>query len=406
MNSNNSLPINNMLSMTQQPVKPSLFKNPDGSFKNPEGLQSVFVKIYALLFGIAFAFILIHFIVSIIDVLKYIIRSARQKGKLSDNGKIFNKDSNEHKLLHYTKYIRDGEPYNIYLQQVFVDFMYVCVSLFIIALAFQIGVTTTFILINKFKGLDSSSIKFALPTSLIASIVVVSIFAYILSRIYDIKFVKDVRKLFLRNQSNIDEINNYIYNNMTTNQDFLDALLNNDKPKQYEILNKQNTYYGLSRMLFTLSLYEHFTAIKQTSEEYNDIREIFTIDQIKLRSIKPIDYLYYNENINIKNYYHSIKNNIKPIAITSNNVINESKEYTLNIQLDNRLAVLNNKLLTLNKISKSRSNLLTYLLVLLVLGLFMVISFSIIYFKDVAKFIKIIKDVLSKKTQQAKSSTN
>lgn len=368
-------------------------------YQNPEGLQSVFVKIYTLLFGLAFAFLLMHFMFSVVDIFKYIFRNIRQKNKLSGNGKVFNKDSNEHKLLHYTKYKRDGEPYNIYLRQIFVDFMYVFVSLFITALSFQIGITTAFILMNKFNGVETDNIKFALPVSLIASIVVIAIFAYILSRIYDIKFVKDIRQSLTRNQDIIDEINNYIYNNMTSNQDFLEALLDNDKFKQYEILNKQTTYYGLRKMIFTISLYEHLSSITNTSEEYENIRKIFTIDQITLRSIKPVDYLYFNENIYIKNYYNSLKKNIRPDVLTVNNQIDNNREYTFNIQLDSKLATLNNKLLALNKISKSNSKLLTYLLIILILGFLMVITFSIIYYKPVFDFIKNIKKVFSKKDQ-------
>lgn len=360
-----------------------------------EGLQAVFKVIYTLLVIIGATLIIIHWITIVIDVIKYSYRSSVQKSKLSNNPNLLNKDTIEYKLLHYTKNIKEDEPYNIFLRQKFVNYMYVIVSIFFIIMAFQIAFILSIWLFALINNSGKPDIKFILPIKHIFVIILILLTAIVFSKIYKTKFLKKIQKSFIDTKESIEEINNYIYNNITTNTEFLDALHSNDKLKIYDILNKQITEYSLSKMIFTLSLYEYMLSnIKKDSDEYPEIKKIFTIDQIKIRSIYPTDYFYYKQNIYIPNMYIVIKDDLKPKALLVNNVIDLQKEYSFNNLLNNRISNINNKFLKILKLPKINSELLVYLLILLTISLIIIMILTILYINPIIEFIKKIIDFL------------
>jgi hypothetical protein len=362
-----------------------------------EGLQAVFKVIYTLLVIIGAALIVIHWITIIIDVIKYSYRNTVQESKLVNNPNLLNKDTNEYRLLHYTKNIKDDEPYSIFLRQKFVNYMYVIVSIFFIILAFQIAFILSVWLFALINNSGKPDIKIILPTKNIFVIIMILLAGIAFSGIYKSKFLKQIQKSFIETKESIEEINNFIYDNMTTNQELLDALQSEDKLKIYDILNKQITEYSLSKMVFTLSLYEYMLSnIKKNSDEYQEIKKIFTIDQIKIRSIYPTDFFYYKQNVYIPNMYITLKDDLKPKALLINNAIDLQKENSFNILLNNRITNINNKLLKILKLPKIKGELFVYLLTLLTLSLIIIIILAFLYIDPIIEFIKKIIDFLKR----------
>lgn len=374
-------------------------QNQSNGQTKPDYISTVFIIIYGLLVLIAVSMLVVHFITLIADIFIYIFREFRQRGKLNNNPNLFNTDTHEYRILHYAKYIIDDEPYNIFLRQKILNSLYTIVKQFIVFLGIQLFIYLVIIVI-KLSGIDidieppSNEIRGKI-VKYVVTIAFVFISSILFTYVYNQKFIKKLQKDFINTKASIEEINNHIYNNMTTNSDFLEALREDNKVLRNKLLNNQTTEYSLSKMIFTLSLFEYMTSnIKKGTDEYNEIIKIFTEDQIKIRSISPVDYFYYKQNVFIPNMYTKIKDDVKPNALTINNSIDIEKENNFNYTLNNRINSINNKLLKLLKMSSVKSNLLIYILIMLLVSIIVLVILTVMYIEPIINVLSKIKTFL------------
>ncbi len=180
---------------------------------------------------------------------------------------------------------------------------------------------------------------------------------------------------------------NYIYNNMTTNLDFLEALETNNVSQMFDIMNKQVTQYSLMKMIFTLSLYNYYKSnVSENDEDYEDIRKIFTIREIKLQQVDPIKYFYYKQNVFIPNMYVILKNNIKPLALLDDKGrMDNAKENAFKLLVNNRILEVNRGVLKLLKLPSKKTKLLVYLLVILFISMLFVGGYAFMYKEQVSE---------------------
>jgi len=214
--------------------------------------------------------------------------------------------------------------------------------------------------------------------------------------VYNNLFIDRIQPDLLNSKSNIENIKNYIYDNMTKDQKFLDALLRNDTILLVNYMNKASNEYSLMKMLFTISLYEYYKKnAKSSSDEYKIIEEIFSVKQINSRTINPIEYFYYKRSVFLPDIYNlyktQFKDTFKPNLLYNNDSINLDKEYEFVGYVGSVLNKVNKDLLTLNKIPKHSNDLFKYIYYIFIISTVLIIIYGTMYKDAFKSFIDVIK---------------
>jgi hypothetical protein len=302
------------------------------------------------------------------DIFIYISRELKQKQFLIFDPNLFNKNTSEYQALKYNTNDTRNEPYNIYLEQSLISQMFRVSGLFFVVVGLQIGSFLALKLLAILKNQEFTE-TIDKPKN-ISTIIIILSTALILNSFYKAKFLNKLQPELRNSQTKINTMKDYIYNNLTTNTDFLEAMLSNNITTMVDIMNKQVTKYSLAKMIFTVSLYNYYKSnVSENDEVFEEIRKIFTIKEIKSQQIDPVQYFYYKQNVFIPNMYVVLKDYlIKSPILTSNGQWKEDEERNFKIMVNSRILDLNRNLLQMLKLPKKKTQLLMYLLLVLFLS--------------------------------------
>ena len=335
---------------------------------NLKSLSAAFNILYDVLSLIGSILVLSYFVLTFVDIFIYISRELKQKQFLIFDPNLFNKNTSEYEALKYNTNDTRNEPYNIYLEQSLISQMFRVTGLFFVVVGLQIG---SFLALKLLAILKNQEFTETIDTPKhISTIIIILSTALIMNSIYKSKFLNKLQPNLRNSQVKINTMKDYIYNNLSTNPDFLEAMLSNNITTMVDIMNKQVTKYSLAKMIFTVSLYNYYkTNVSENDEVFEEIRKIFTIKEIKSQQIDPIQYFYYKQNVFIPNMYVVLKDYlIKSPILTNNGVWKEDEERNFKILVNTRILDLNRNLLQMLKLPKKKTELLMYLLLVLFLS--------------------------------------
>lgn len=333
-----------------------------------KSLSAAFNILYDVLSLIGSILVLSYFVLTLIDLFIYISRELKQKQFLIFDPNLFNKNTSEYQALKYNTNDTRNEPYNIYLEQSLISQMFRVSGLFFVVVGLQIG---SFLALKLLAILKNQEFTETIDTPKnISTIIIILSAALILNSFYKAKFLNKLQPELRNSQVKINTMKDYIYNNLTTNPDFLEAMLSNNITTMVDIMNKQVTKYSLAKMIFTVSLYNYYKSnVSENDEVFEEIRKIFTIKEIKSQQIDPVQYFYYKQNVFIPNMYVVLKDYlIKSPILTSNGRWKEDEERNFKIMVNSRILDLNRNLLQMLKLPKKKTQLLMYLLLVLFLS--------------------------------------
>jgi hypothetical protein len=356
-------------------------KNLDGNIG--KGLMGAFTSIYQLYGVIAMVLILAIFALTTVDMIKVLILELVQKITIALSPNMFNKDTLDFSNLLYAKNNKDLEPYSIYLKQTIISNMFQLTTLFVLTLLIQVGLYMILNTLNALKKITytekltplSADMK---PFQVIGLMLVI---AFILNLYYNSRFLKNLQPVIITSSDNIQRITDSIYNNMTSNEEFLNSVLDENINESIRIINKQGTRYEtIGSMIFTISLYNYFKInISTTDPIFKNIREIFTLKERRLRNIVPANYMYYKQNIFIPNL-HTV---IEPHISADINVLNTGdKRNTVRRNVASRIKHVNLALTSLFTLTSAKRKLRLYILREWVILSICMVGIYVIYRKE------------------------
>jgi hypothetical protein len=362
---------------------------------SPKGLDMAFFTVYKVLVVFAVIIVFVHYMTCSIDLTVYYYNKNKLNKKMKVDPNIINKDTMLYKGFHYAEFMKKKEPYNIYLRQELVKTMYSIISFTIFVLCLQIGIFFGLKLLSLLRS-NPFNETISIPYKNIITMVILFIFAYIYTKVYNNLFIDRIQPDLLNSKSNIENIKNYIYDNMTKDQKFLNALLRTDTRLLIDYMNKASNEYSLMKMLFTISLYEYYRKnVKSSSDEYKIIEEIFSVKQIDSRTINPVEYFYYKRSVFLPDIYNlykiQFKETFKPDLLYENDSINLDKEYEFVGYVGSVLNKVNKDLLTLNKIPKHSNDLFKYIYYIFIISTVLIIIYGTMYKDAFKSFIDVIK---------------
>jgi hypothetical protein len=363
-------------------------------------INSIFVKGYPYIGYISALLVITLLIVSLLDIISFITHEISQNISLSLNPKLLNKDTNEAYLLRFAKKTTDASTYNIYVAQQVTSVMYLLFGVIIIYIIIHVGFIFLLPLykhINKKETTNTAPAPTTSNASLISSIqdidskpffsiLVMIVLAIIYSATFRNYFIKDVQPDIIELSKSITDITGLIYDNLTTNEKFLTNLVNENMDECYRIINSQgNRSENIGSMIFTMSLFDYY---KKFSDKriFEKVKAIFTIKEIRNRSVEPFSYLYYNQKTFIPNMYQSTEIIFKK-HINKNIVRQDVK---------NRINAVNRKLVNMFLITSISSNVRMYMIVCCLIAGVFAILIGILYADEFLIQFNKIKDLLSK----------
>jgi len=344
------------------------------------------------------------FLLMTIDVAKYIKDSTVQQITSLVNPNIYTKDTLDYDTISYYKNNPDSELFTIFLQQKIISKMFLMTQYFFLTVAVQIGVHIILSIWYKNKGIRYNPV-FKLDRIKTVTIVMVLVIlcALVLNSYYNSSFLSKLQPLLSNTNTSLTTLKNQIYDNITTNQTFLDAMVNNDVYTMMNTINAQTNLNSVTRMIFSISLYNFFKInISENQDEFSAIiKRNFTIEQIRVRDINPMEYMYFGQNIFIPNLYPIIKAYITGPSGTLNN---SAKEYRVRTDITNRINNINTQLITLFKLPSKRTSVRNYLMIAWTLGFLFVLGMGGIYQRQIAAlYYNLLQPILSAIATKIKS---
>ena len=364
--------------------------NERGDNKTAGGsLMKAFNSIHNIFAAIGIILLTIIFVLITIDVFSLIFRDISQYIILFINPNMYNKDTLDFNTLMYYKNSKDDEPYNIYQQQSLISNIFKLGYYYIIFTSMQIIVYISLYLYFKFKGIEyKEELSLKNIQSAAATMIIVIASAFILNSYYNNAFIKSLQPKLMVSKKNMIDIKNDIYNNMIENDSFLKELLNNNMRKVLEMINNEDSLNNVSKMIFTVSLYNYFKInISENKEEFSIVKEIFTVSQINIRRINPVDYMYYSQNNFIQNLYPIMKDYI----VGKDKVLDtEQKEYRVRTDISNRINNLNNKMVSVFKVPSKKQSFKNYIYTSWIIVVSLLACIAIIYRDQIKEKLRII----------------
>uniref|UniRef100_A0A6C0KV76 Uncharacterized protein n=1 Tax=viral metagenome TaxID=1070528 RepID=A0A6C0KV76_9ZZZZ len=366
-----------------------------GKMQNSLDFNMIYaILAYACIFGIFSLFL-----ISLYDTGKSIYDSIKNTAIFSrDDPNVFTKDAIDYESLNYIGKDPNDEPYDIYVQQSIIKTLLGVVSLGVLLLAVQFSVFFSSKVYKAFKKKDDKEqdITLNIDNIYMGIIIASGVCLIVLSSMYKKYFMKKSQNTVKTVRNELRSCKKFIYENLTTNEDFLDAI-ENDDIKQIirtirKTLNKDNENdctnvdavclndNEAKKMIFTYSLYSYFKyLIPENSEIYNDVMALFNIDVItNTFAVDPTQFFYYKESFYVANIYPMMKDDIigtaSPVDTTNTNdpqaflkktpqglVYDEGREQLFESNLNNLMQSLNKKLSNINNLPRSRKAISTYI---------------------------------------------
>ena len=367
-----------------------------------EGAAVLFITLYVFSGYIAALAIVLLSVLSLFDISSFMGTEIAQNIALSQNPNLFNKDGIDFQTLLYSKNKAENEPYTIFLQQQIVITLYyifatvialivldICVAVLLYGFAYFGGITDAKLSIgfSYFRKEDDPEYKILRA---FASVLLMLVFAIVYGLYYKGTFINTIQPDIIDSSANIKTITTMIYDNLSTNEAFLKSIQDDDIETSYKIINSQgNRPETIGSMIFTLALFNYYKINTVTSIE--KIKKIFSKSQIRLRTVIPVEYMYYNQNPFIPNIYPSIEKKLDRLLNT------DTKKQAVRKNVSTRINNVNRLLTSLFKMKSTRSSVRVYMFVCFIISIVFLLLLLVIY-PDIAMRIKklllytIIKD--------------
>lgn len=266
--------------------------------------------------------ILVYFITIMIDISRRRSNNKNEKKYFKANPHMFYKDSLNFKSFDYINVDNEHDLYLIYFRQnTIVKRMFIIINMLLLLI---IAIVIIVLIRSSYCGDDhtinimeviSKDYIIILITSLLLFITVAFVHYYVHTR----NFEKTTYEIIKTNVLNVSDISDFIYNNISRNDTFLQNLANKDIDAYMNIIVnefKTNNREGIAKMIFTHALYNSYKR-SENEKDFSDIKNIFTKKELINRIIQPAHYLQYKQE-HIENTTNNI---IDDAVIRSGNTI-------------------------------------------------------------------------------------
>jgi hypothetical protein len=321
------------------------------------GMSEAFLIVYKIIAIVAASVFGLIFVLSIVDVIKYLVNEAKQKAKRFYDPNMYNKDTTDIEALRYiSATTAEDETYNIFKTQKLISYIFLMVGMAVILLGVQLGLFLGTKIWSIFSGYGFKE-QIELPMKMLALLLIIVVASFTIQDIYKQRFVKKVQTSLVELRTQLTTIRTFIYSNLTKDQQFLQALTADDldgmskvimdtlKMKNGNCTNSTSPCDSdVEKMIFSMNLYSYLRyQIPSSDPNFENVTKLFTPDGVTNRTVDPTMYFYYNQPIYIANLYSSIRERIRSGYIPSRGATEDkekkaaTRERILMLSLNNKM---------------------------------------------------------------------
>lgn len=298
-----------------------------------------------------FAVIVVYFSTVIMDTTTTANEKSNEKIRLKLNPHMLYKDSINYKTFDYIKENNENDSYHIYFRQnIIVKMMFVVIE----SIFAGICIILIIILIRASYCKKEDENNFSIGQLFTIYTIVLLYIFIIFSRIafshysiytnhFEIKTLEAIKK----NADNMNKLSVFIYDNITTNHEFLKCLVDDNVDNYLELIKnglEMDNVIGVSKMIVTHTLYNSYKESKN-DKSFNDIKNIFTKENIEKRISNPSYYLQYNQQP-LQHTKDAILKLIKEIVTCSTSITNiDNKIKKVHTQVDSIINTINSEMI-------------------------------------------------------------
>ena len=369
--------------------------------KIPQGMNEAFTTMYKMVAILCVLMFVVMFFIGWGDVILYISKESGQSWKMVKDPHLFVKDTTDYDAIKYiTTNSTDEEPYSIFLEESILSYVYRFFGIFVLLLAVQYAIFFSFMLYSKFKQLPFND-TVQPPYMNIGTAIIAVVGAAILTSVYKQYFIKNSQGSLKDIRAQLRDMKLFIYKNLTTNSDFLTAMVTNDLNALLSLFNAEinknnrnncssptsNCDTEVQRMVFTLSLYSYLNdQIPEADPNYETMKTIFTVDNIQKRRIDPTLYFYYKQPIYIPSMFSTLEEmNAKPFFTDT------ARQHVFQTGLTVLFQTCNKKFARLQTLSNGKQKLANYIIIFAVVVTLFLGMFIGIYYNDLKPVLEWLK---------------
>lgn len=377
------------------------------------GLNSAFETLYKIITIIVVLIFFMVVITTLTDLVKYFWAEARQRFKRIKEPNMYNKDTTDIDALKYISATNvEDETYSIFKEQRYISYIFLLVGIMVTLMGFHLGLFFAFKIWSIFNGRVFNE-NVTLPMRLILALLIVVIGAFMMKDTYKSRFIKKVQTALVDMRSQLTAIRTVIFNNLTTDNEFLQALTNDNIEEIINVIRKrleskkgQTCNDGanpcdtdVENMIFSLNLYSYIRyQIPPSDPNFDKVKMLFQPDGVRNRTVDPILYFYYKQPIYVANLYPSIQERL--IARNKDGNVpdpfnsDSDRERILMTNINTKMQTLNGLLTRLHNIATGKVNVRTYLII--VASIAFLFSFILIgiFYSELSPFIYMGKELV------------
>lgn len=267
---------------------------------------------FLMLYGVV-CFILLFpiFMFMLSDVYRMRKSQKREQKQIEGGTKVLIGDSVLYNVLKYANVnanSNDKEPFHIYMPLILTKVMFNMVGIYITVIIYLIAFQLYFALEGKEIGnFKNEYLVKGIAVALFAAIAMLIFVKYIYVKIFQNGILEEIRKKY----NALVDLDNKIYNNMTTNNQFYNYLTSGNI-KAIEELIVTLPENEIIKQVVTLNIYEYYKSIVPGFDS-SEIKTIFfTYDGVLRRTVNPSLYLRVDCAHHIKNIFHILDVDFPP----------------------------------------------------------------------------------------------
>lgn len=378
------------------------------------GLNSAFDTLYKIITIIVVLIFLMVVMFTFLDVVKYFWVEVQQRLRRAKEPNMYNKDTTDIEALKYISATNlEDEPYSIFKEQRFISYIFLLVGIMVIMMGIQLGMFFSFKIWSIFNGRVFNE-SVTLPLRLIGALLVVVIGAFMMKDTYKQRFVKKVQSSLVDMRSQLTQIRTYIFNNLSTDDEFLRALRTDNIEEIINIIRKridskkgqpcndsaQPCDTDIENMFFSLNLYSYIRyQIPPSDPNFDKVKSLFEPDGVRNRLVDPIMYFYYKQPIYVANLYPSMQDRLivrdeKGKEIQNPFEGNTERERILLLNINIKMQELNIMLTRLHNLATGKVNVRTYLIVVALIALLFTFILVGLFYSELSPFFAIAKGAI------------
>lgn len=365
-------------------------------------INIAFNSVYMMLLLVVAVLYLFMTLNSIWDLIVYSWREAVQVAATSSDDRLMNRDTTDMQAFQYISINEtEKEPYNIFMNQTLVSYIFVLLGVAIIAMGIHLGL---FVGLQIYATLSDGEFqdKFEISPMVGGSMAVIGIATFILHMTYNKYFLAKTQPSLKSLRVSMLEIRDLIFSHMSSNEEFLSQLWLGDiegikrtlreslARNNFKACNNPSAYCDKETedLVFTLNVFSYFRQqIPESDPAFDIFRNMMSSAGISSKTTDISQLFYYKQSVYIPNMYSLIRSELKKSFVGPAKTVDPQREKIFIERLTQTMQDVNTRLSRLYSLPQGKRQIARYMIQFVIISLLFLLGLGIIFWKNMQEIL-------------------